>query len=234
MENWKSYYESHMMSFEDAAKLIESGDRMWVGATFSVPMGLLNALADRYEELENVMILSNMFPGMPKFWTDEKYRKAFRSVSYFPNKAERMAFDKGLLEYGSIPYGYIADSVCKLSQAPHLLTAPEPQQTEPNLEAVRLQNELTLALNRGSESPEYIKSLVLTAAVQRYNQIPDPTPAHKLERLRIRLEQGPADADVLSALLTTAVRTVRLDPDKTVALELVNGTIITEEKEESA
>lgn len=114
MENWKSYYESHMMSVEDAAKLIESGDRMWVGATFSVPMGLLNALADRYEELDNVMILSNMLPGMPKMWTDEKYRKAFRSVSYYPNKAERMAFDKGLLEYGSIPYGYIYDSVCNV------------------------------------------------------------------------------------------------------------------------
>ena len=122
----------------------------------------------------------------------------------------------------------------ELSQAPHLLTAPEPQQTEPSLEAVRLQNELTLALNRGGESPEYIRSLALTAAVLRYNQLPDPIPAHKLERLRARLEQGPADADTLSALLATAVRAVRLAPDKTVELELVNGTIITEEKEESA
>ena len=122
----------------------------------------------------------------------------------------------------------------ELSQAPHLLTAPEPQQTGPDLDTVRLQNELTLALNRGSESPEYIKSLVLTAAVQRYGQIQDPTPAHELERLRTRLEQGPADTDTLSALLTTAVRAVRMAPEKTVELELINGTIITEEKEESA
>ena len=122
----------------------------------------------------------------------------------------------------------------ELSQAPHLLTAPEPQQTEPNLEAVRLQNELTLALNRGGESPEYIKSLILATAAQRYNQIPDPTPAHELEELRTRLEQGPADADALSALLATAVRSVRLASNKTVELELINGTIITEKKEESA
>ena len=122
----------------------------------------------------------------------------------------------------------------ELSQASHLLTAPEPQQTEPNLEAVRLQNELTLALNRGTESPECIKSLALTAAVQRYSQFPDPTPAHKLERLRTRLEQGPADTGALSALLTTAVRAVRMAPEKTVELELINGTIITEKKEESA
>ena len=122
----------------------------------------------------------------------------------------------------------------ELSQAPHLLTAPEPQQTGPDLDVVRLQNELTLVLNRGGESPEYIRSLALTAAVLRYNQLPDPIPAHKLERLRARLEQGPADADTLSALLATAVRAVRLAPDKTVELELVNGTIITEEKEENA
>lgn len=91
-----------------------------------------------------------------------------------------------------------------------------------------------MALNRGGESPEYIKSLVLATAAQRYSQLPDPTPTHELERLQVHLEQGPANADTLSALLTTAVQTVRLGPGKTVELELVNGTIITEEKEESA
>lgn len=119
----------------------------------------------------------------------------------------------------------------ELSQVPHLLTAPENQQTDLSLEAARLQNELTLALNRGGESPEYIKTLAMTAAAQRYGQLPDPTPAHALEGLRAKLEQGPADADTLSALLTTAVRAVRLAPDKTVALELINGAIIAEKKE---
>lgn len=122
----------------------------------------------------------------------------------------------------------------ELSQALHLLTAPEAKQTGPDLEAVRLQNELTLALNRGGEGPEYIKSLILATAAQQYSQLPDPTPVHELERLRLQLQQGPANADTLSALLTTAVQTVRLGPGKTVALELINGTIITEKKEESA
>lgn len=119
----------------------------------------------------------------------------------------------------------------ELSQAPHLLAAPEAQQTGSDLDALRLQNELTLAFSRGSENPEYIKSLALAAAVQRYGQLPDPTLAHALEGLRAKLEQDPADADTLSALLTTAVRAVRLAPDKTVALELVNSTVITEKKE---
>ena len=91
-----------------------------------------------------------------------------------------------------------------------------------------------MALNRGGENPAYIKTLAFAAAAQRYIQFPDPTPAHELEQLRTRLERGSADTDTSTALLTIAVRAVRLTPDKTVELELVNGQIITEEKEESA
>ena len=54
------------------------------------------------------------------------------------------------------------------------------------------------------------------------------------EQLRTRLEDGPAPADTLSALLGTAMRAIRLNPDRSVDLELVNGEIITEAKEESA
>lgn len=122
----------------------------------------------------------------------------------------------------------------ELAQSPHLLTAPEPKRAELDLDAIRLQNELTMALNRGSESPEYLKTLALAVTAQRYGQIPDPTPAHELEQLRARLEQGPADADTLANLLRMAVRVVRLTPDKKVELELINGQIITEAKEESA
>ncbi len=119
----------------------------------------------------------------------------------------------------------------ELVQAPHLLTAPEPRRAAPTMDAIRLQNELTVALNRSSESAEYIKKLALALAAQRYKSLPDPTPAHELEQLRARLEQGPADATTLADLLSTAVRAVRLTPDRRVELELVNGTIINGRKE---
>ena len=108
----------------------------------------------------------------------------------------------------------------ELAQAPHLLTAPESQQAGADMEAIRLRNELTMALNRGGESPEYIKTLALAVAVQRYGQLPDPTPAHDLEQLRTRLEQGPADTDTLANLLTTAVRAVRLTTNRNVVIVL--------------
>lgn len=122
----------------------------------------------------------------------------------------------------------------ELAQSPHLLTAPAPQRAGVDMDAVRLQNELTQALNRGSDSPEYITTLALAVTAQRYSQLPDPTPAHGLERLRARLEEGHIDAAALTALLSTAVEAVRLCPSKTVELELVNGKLISEEKEESA
>ena len=130
--------------------------------------------------------------------------------------------------------GQVDNRLRELAQTPHLLTAPKPQQAKVDMDAVRLQNELTLALNRGAESPEYIKTLALAVAAQRYGQLPDPTPAHELEQLRARLEQGPADAETLTSLLTTAVRAVRLTPGKNVELELVNGKIIAEKGVQSA
>ena len=122
----------------------------------------------------------------------------------------------------------------ELALTPHLLTTPEPKRDDLSMDAIRLQNELTLALNRGSESPEYIKTLALAVTAQRYRQLPDPTPSHDMEQLRVRLEQGPADADVLAALLSTAVQAVRLTPDKNVELELINGQIIAEKEAQSA
>ena len=122
----------------------------------------------------------------------------------------------------------------ELAQVPHLLTASEPQLAEVDMEAVRLRNELTLALNRGSEKPEYSKTLALAIAAQRYSQLSDPTPVHDLEQLRTRLEQGPADTDTLANLLTTAVRAVRLTTDKNVELEIINGNIIAEKEVQSA
>ncbi len=119
----------------------------------------------------------------------------------------------------------------ELAQAPHLLTVSEPQRTAPTMDAIRLQNELTVALNRGSENPAYIKKLALALAAQRYRGLPDPTPAHEMEQLRARLEQGLADADALADLLNTAVRAVRLTSDRCVELELVNGTIVNGRKE---
>lgn len=125
----------------------------------------------------------------------------------------------------------VAEKLRELAQAPHLLPAPPVEQAAPDTDTVRLQNELTLALNRGSESPEYIKALVLATAAQRYAQLTDPTPAHDFQLLLARLEANPADTGTLAALLAMTVRAVLLKPNKTIELQLTNSQIITDTEE---
>ena len=144
-----------------------------------------------------------------------------------PDCGQTVAISDGMLA------GLVDRRLRELARSPELLTASEPKLSGPDLEAIRLQNELTQALNRGSEDSEHIKSLILSIAARRYDRFPDPTPAHELGQLRERLEAGQIDAGTLSGLLSTAVQAIRLDPDKSVALELINGTVITETEEES-
>lgn len=110
MENWKEYYNSHMMTTEEVVKLIESGDRIWIGNTCDVPYNQLDALADRYEELEDVVTFSNLFAKPLKMLTDAKYGKAFHHISYYPGPVERAGFKLGMVDYASIPYGYFWSS----------------------------------------------------------------------------------------------------------------------------
>ena len=69
-----------MMTTEEVVKLIESGDRIWIGNTCDVPYNQLDALADRYEELEDVVTFSNLFAKPLKMLTDAKYGKAFHHI----------------------------------------------------------------------------------------------------------------------------------------------------------
>lgn len=143
-----------------------------------------------------------------------------------PDCGQTVAISDGMLA------GLVDRRLRELARSPELLTAPETKQSGPDLESIRLQNELTQALNRGGESPAYIRSLILRIAAQRYARLPDPTPAHDLEHLRERLEAGQIDAGSLSGLLATAVQAIQLGPDKSVVLELVNGTVIAEAEED--
>lgn len=123
----------------------------------------------------------------------------------------------------------ITQRLKELAKDPRLLPPPSTDQVCPSIDAVRLQNELTLALNRGSENPEYIKALVLAAAAQKYEQLPDPTPAHDFEVLMSRLETDPTDAEALADLFSTAVSAVRLASDRSITLEFAHDKSVAEE-----
>ncbi len=116
----------------------------------------------------------------------------------------------------------------KLAHSSHLLArAPNLPQCALSPEVRRLQNELTHALNRGDVDMEYMKAMIFAAAAGQYSSISDPTPFHRLEQLRERLEQSPSDADNLKELFHTFVGAV-LITDHQIALQLIDGTIVRE------
>ena len=112
----------------------------------------------------------------------------------------------------------------KLANAPHLLIIP-PQEKTSSIDAIRIQNELNLCLNRAGTSPEYLKSLIFAAAAERYNNTPDPTPAYESEQLRERLGQYPHTKEVLTELFQKYVSDVLIGAGCNITLQLPNGTV---------
>ena len=120
----------------------------------------------------------------------------------------------------------------ELAAMPHLLTMPQ-SAASPSADALRLERELTLSLNRG-EMGELVKAMALAVAAESYASLADPTPAHRMEQLRHRLQSGPADAPLLAELLDAAVKGIHLGKGPEVDLELVNGTMIQHHREEAS
>lgn len=111
----------------------------------------------------------------------------------------------------------------KLSETPDAVTIPQPKAPEAGIETIRLRNELTGAFNRGTESGEYIRALILAAAAEEYSLLPDFTETHRVDMIRQRLESGERGESIRMELLSTAVRSIRIGDGATVTLELVNG-----------
>ena len=121
----------------------------------------------------------------------------------------------------------------KLAQSPQNLEIHLIQTVRPGSDALRISNELTNALNRGTDSTEYLKSLIFACAAERYSELPDRSLQYKINKLRAQMESGDSDETLRQELLKTTVRAIRLtDPDN-IALELINGQIITKESTES-
>lgn len=71
--SWRDEYNSKLVSIEEAALKIQSGDRAWFGACSAAPIQLLEAIGDRVDELENVDLLSGMALYPFKFLQSAKY-----------------------------------------------------------------------------------------------------------------------------------------------------------------
>lgn len=110
--NWCDEYKQKLMNAEEAVRLINSGDRVYVGTSSSASFVLMKALWDRRKELENIEITSSLvLKPMPLY--EEAEGNPFTFGTFFMGVQERKARDNGLkLNFTSVHLSQV-DIWCK-------------------------------------------------------------------------------------------------------------------------
>ncbi|MCS7081116.1 MAG: 4-hydroxybutyrate CoA-transferase [Chloracidobacterium sp.] len=94
--DWKARYAEKLRSPEEAARMVQSGDRVWVGMFNSTPETMAKALYARHTELRDVELHHYVAPFV---WATPETHEAFRVVSAFTTPADRQQANAGLVEY---------------------------------------------------------------------------------------------------------------------------------------
>jgi len=110
--SWREEYESKLCSHEEAAKLVESGDRLFTPLGLGEPCtAMMDAIADRKDELEDIQYVSSLSFHPYKIFTPE-YRKTFYLMCGFYSILTMHLHEEGASQYipvQSSTVGYVAE-----------------------------------------------------------------------------------------------------------------------------
>jgi 4-hydroxybutyrate CoA-transferase len=95
---WLEKYKSKIKSPEEAVKLIKSGFRVYVHPGCALPQILVDAMCDRYKELENVELVHILTVGSARY-VEPKYEGHFRHNALFIGKNARTAVQEGRADF---------------------------------------------------------------------------------------------------------------------------------------
>ena len=127
----------------------------------------------------------------------------------------------------------VTDLLWILARRPHLLAEKEQAPDgHTNIDLLRVINEINHEFNRPEINIELLRMLIFAAASETYAMLPDPTPERKRQQWVERLGSRAVGVDSLRELFGDAVRALRIGENGALSLELTNGEIITENKEE--
>ena len=90
--DWKEYYKSRIVSAEEAASHIKSGDRIGMVHATGAPERILAAMTARHEQLRDVEIMHGLSYAKAQFLD---YPESFYSNSMFTGPNYRKAMNKG-------------------------------------------------------------------------------------------------------------------------------------------
>jgi len=97
-------YQQKLITPDQAAKLVKSGDRVWYSEFAMFPEALDEALAKRVDELHNVRIRSVSYTRVPKVVQVDPTREHFILEDWHMSRIGRMLHDQDLCSYIPITY----------------------------------------------------------------------------------------------------------------------------------
>ncbi len=107
---WKEYYDSRCIKPEEAAKLINSGDKIVLGSGCGTPEGVIDAILERAEELKDVEMMAMVSSGKSAYAQPE-YEKSIRHNSLFVAPSTRKAMDEDRCDFTAFHFGMIPDGL---------------------------------------------------------------------------------------------------------------------------
>ena len=96
--DWNSIYQSRITTPEDAARVVESGDRIFLTGNVSVPQKVLGALVDYAPNLENVEVCQALTIG-PADYVKPGLEKHLRVNTLFISHNVRKAVHEGRADF---------------------------------------------------------------------------------------------------------------------------------------
>jgi 4-hydroxybutyrate CoA-transferase len=96
--SWRDGYSRKIVSVEEAVSVVKSGDRVYVSGNAATPFTIMEALAARKEDLENVEVTHVLLIGNDPL-SAPGMDGHFRHNSFFVGPADRQAVNEGRADY---------------------------------------------------------------------------------------------------------------------------------------
>lgn len=101
--DWRDIYKSKLMSVAEASKLVESGDRIFIGGGGSTPAALIDAVCLR-KDLSDVTVISANGGTDMRCLSDSECFSRVKTISFFMGSKDRASFDMGNVEPASVHF----------------------------------------------------------------------------------------------------------------------------------
>lgn len=108
---WKKQYDEKLISVKEAAEKIESGDSAWFGPCSSAPIQLMEAIAERANELKDVDLISGMALHPYKFFQSPDYVGKLNYHTIFYGPFERNVYKFGNVNVNSVHLSQLFNSL---------------------------------------------------------------------------------------------------------------------------